>query len=386
MDLLGMSQNTLLLTFFIIGNIVGILLFFIILVSNIASKNRETKNIYFNAVLVSQIFYFLIDIIWAIAYFNDFEGRIIVIRYSKMLYFITGGFAAFCWFMYIEILMGARFSKTKKQRLLIGLPIVISTIFVVIISIATPDNRIVKNVLVSISQMYIPYAYIFFAAVYSIIMAIKTKKKPTKKNYISLSIYPIGLILISLLQVFFLELPIFCLGTALLIVLLYIFKIQSQVSTDPLTGINNRGALTKYIGEYTKYNSTYVLMIDVDKFKLINDNFGHLEGDRALVILANALKAGSSNRKEKCFLARYGGDEFIIIASCDDEFDVDELVKNLHREVEKTHEITLKYHLSVSIGYSKVNDNESILQVIESADERMYENKTKKKAKEIDKR
>ena len=138
--------------------------------------------------------------------------------------------------------------------------------------------------------------------------------------------------------------------------------------------------------EYTKYNSTYVLMIDVDKFKLINDNFGHLEGDRALVILANALKAGSSNRKEKCFLARYGGDEFIIIASCDDEFDVDELVKNLHREVEKTHEITLKYHLSVSIGYSKVNDNESILQVIESADERMYENKSKKKAKEIDKR
>jgi len=385
MDLLGMSQNTLLLTFFIIGNIVGILLFFIILVSNIASKNRETKNIYFNAVLVSQIFYFLIDIIWAIAYFNDFEGRIIVIRYSKMLYFITGGFAAFCWFMYIEILMGARFSKTKKQRLLIGLPIVISTIFVVIISIATPDNRIVKNVLVSISQMYIPYAYIFFAAVYSIIMAIKTKKKATKKNFISLSIYPIGLVLISLLQVFFLELPIFCLGTALLIVLLYIFKIQSQVSTDPLTGINNRGALTKYIGEYTKYNSTYVLMIDVDKFKLINDNFGHLEGDRALVILANALKAGSSNRKEKCFLARYGGDEFIIIASCDDEFDVDELVKNLHREVEKTHEITLKYHLSVSIGYSKVNDNESILQVIENADERMYENKTKKKAKEIDK-
>ena len=385
MDLLGMSQNTLLLTFFIIGNIVGILLFFIILVSNIASKNRETKNIYFNAVLVSQIFYFLIDIIWAIAYFNDFEGRIIVIRYSKMLYFITGGFAAFCWFMYIEILMGARFSKTKKQRLLIGLPIVISTIFVVIISIATPDNRIVKNVLVSISQMYIPYAYIVFAAVYSIIMAIKTKKKATKKNFISLSIYPIGLVLISLLQVFFLELPIFCLGTALLIVLLYIFKIQSQVSTDPLTGINNRGALTKYIGEYTKYNSTYVLMIDVDKFKLINDNFGHLEGDRALVILANALKAGSSNRKEKCFLARYGGDEFIIIASCDDEFDVDELVKNLHREVEKTHEITLKYHLSVSIGYSKVNDNESILQVIENADERMYENKTKKKAKEIDK-
>lgn len=386
MDLLEMSQNTLLLTFFIIGNIVSILLFFIILVSNIASKNRETKNIYFNAVLVSQIFYFLIDIIWAIAYFNDFEGRIIVIRYSKMLYFITGGFAAFCWFMYIEILMGARFSKTKKQRLLIGLPIVISTIFVVIISIATPDNRIVKNVLVSISQMYIPYAYIFFAAIYSIIMAIKTKKKATKRNYISLSIYPIGLVLVSLLQVFFLELPIFCLGTALLIVLLYIFKIQSQVSTDPLTGINNRGALTKYIGEYTKYNSTYVLMIDVDKFKLINDNFGHLEGDRALVILANALKAGSSNRKEKCFLARYGGDEFIIIASCDDEFDIDELVKNLHREVEKTHEITLKYHLSVSIGYSKVNDNESILQVIENADERMYENKSKKKDREIDKR
>lgn len=386
MDLLGMSQNTLLLTFFIIGNIVSILLFFVILVSNIASKNRETKNIYFNAVLVSQIAYFIIDIIWAIAYFNNFEGRILVIRYSKMLYFITGGFAAFCWFMYIEILMGARFSKTKKQRLIIGLPILLSTAFVVIITIATPDDRIVKNVLVSISQMYIPYAYIVFAAIYSIVMAIKTKKKATKKNYISLSIYPVGLVIVSILQVFFLELPIFCLGTALLIVLLYIFKIQSQVSTDPLTGINNRGALTKYIGEYTQYNSTYILMIDVDKFKLINDNFGHLEGDKALILLANALKAGSSNRKEKCFLARYGGDEFIVIASCDEEFDIDLLVDDLHKEVAKTHEITQKYKLSVSIGYCKVSENESILQVIENADERMYEIKNKKKKLEIDKK
>ena len=77
MDLLEMSQNTLLLTFFIIGNVISIILFFIILVSNIASKNRETKNIYFNAVLVSQIFYFLIDIIWAIAYFNNLNKLLI---------------------------------------------------------------------------------------------------------------------------------------------------------------------------------------------------------------------------------------------------------------------------------------------------------------------
>ncbi|MBR6071894.1 MAG: GGDEF domain-containing protein [Acholeplasmatales bacterium] len=379
MNLFELSQNETFFAFFILANVVCIGIYIIILLSNLASKNLETKNVYFNCLLVLQIIYFIVSIVWAFGYFSDYSFRISIIRYSKMIYFIVGGFAAFCWFMYIEILMGARFSRTKKSRLLIGVPIIISAITTLIISIITDDVKIEKNVLVSISQMYIPFTYIVFAGVYSIIMAIITKNKTNRNRYISLAVYPFGLVAISLLQVFFLELPIFCLGTTFMIVALYIFKIQAQVSTDPLTGINNRSALTRYIGEYTKFNVTYVLMIDVDDFKSINDNFGHVEGDKALVILADALKNGTNKCKEKCFLARYGGDEFIIIASYTEDFDVDSIIKVLNEEVSNTSKMTNGYQLQVSIGASKVNENESILTVIEQADQRMYALKSQKK-------
>ena len=379
MNLFELSQNETFFVFFILANLVCIGIYMIILLSNVASKNLETKNVYFNCLLVLQIIYFIVSIVWAFGYFSDYSFRISIIRYSKMIYFIVGGFAAFCWFMYIEILMGARFSRSKKSRLLIGVPIIISTITTLIISIITDDVKIEKNVLVSISQMYIPFTYIVFAGVYSIVMAIFTKNKTNRNRYISLAVYPFGLVAISLLQVFFLELPIFCLGTTFMIVALYIFKIQAQVSTDPLTGINNRSALTRYIGEYTKFNVTYVLMIDVDDFKSINDNFGHVEGDKALVLLADALKNGTNKCKEKCFLARYGGDEFIIIASYTDDFDVDSIIKVLNEEVSNTSKLTNGYQLQVSIGASKVNENESILAVIEQADQRMYALKSQKK-------
>ena len=122
-------------------------------------------------------------------------------------------------------------------------------------------------------------------------------------------------------------------------------------------------------------------MIDVDKFKLINDNFGHVEGDRALVLLAEALKIGTERIKEKCFLARYGGDEFIIIVSSENEFEIENLVNILHEEVANTHKKTKNYQLQVSIGYSRIHENESILSVIENADENMYKIKVEKKRK-----
>lgn len=384
-DFLSLSQNMLLFIFFIIANIVCILIFTVILRLSISTKNFEAKNRYFNGLIIMQITYFVIDIIWAVGYFLVplEKGGYEIIRYSKMIYFIAGGFAAFCWFMYIEIQMGARFSSDKNKRMIIGIPMIISSIIIIIISLSTKAEKIVSNPLVSISQMYIPFGYMIFASIYSIVMSFKASSFIKKRNYITMGMVPIGLTIVSFLQVYLIEIPIFCLGSTLIIFMLYIHRTQSQVSTDALTGINNRSALTRYIGEYTKFDFTYVLMVDVDRFKSINDNFGHVEGDRALVILAQALKTGCDNSEASCFLARYGGDEFIIIASNEKEFDVDKFIDQLQECVKETRSKTKNYQISVSIGYSRVHDNESILAVISNADEKMYQNKALKKKKEI---
>jgi len=379
-DFSNLDSSVLLFTFFVLANVVCILIFSVILVVNLGTKNYETKNRYFNGLLIFQILYFITDIIWAIGYFLfPDDGGLILARYAKMTYFIIGGFAAFCWFMYIEILMGARFSRTKRNRLLIGIPMIISTVTTIIIAIITEEAKLMSNPLVSISLMYIPGSYTIFAGIYSIIMAVKASTFVQRRRYISLGIFPFMLITVSVIQIFLLELPIFCLGTTFIVFLVFIYKTQSQVSTDALTGINNRSALTVYIGEYTEFECTYVLMIDVDKFKSINDNFGHVEGDRALVLLAQALKKGTDRSSCKSFLARYGGDEFIIIASDTKEFDIDEYVNKIQEAVDETEAKTKGYKISVSIGYSRVHENDSILTVIENADEKMYKAKASKK-------
>lgn len=376
-----LSQNTLLFTFFVMANAICILVFGVILLLSLSTKNFEIKNRYFNCLVILQILFFIVDIIWSLGYFIIplTKGGYEIIRYSKMVYFIIGGFSAFCWFMYIEVHMGARFSSTKKRRLLIGIPIIISSITTIIISFVTENKKLVENPLVSISLMYIPFAYMLFASIYCVFMSIKSSSQIKKKYFLTMALYPLGLMVVSALQVFLIDLPIFCLGTTFIIFMMYISKTQSQVSTDALTGINNRSALTRYIGEYTEFNYTYVLMIDVDKFKSINDNFGHVEGDRALVILAQALKNGCDKATETSFLARYGGDEFIIIVSNEKEFDIEEFVSLLHNEVNETHSKTKGYEINVSIGYSRVLQNDSILTVINNADEEMYKNKASKK-------
>ena len=380
-DFMNMDREMIFFIFFTIALAVSILISAIILALSIATKNLETKNRYFNCMVALQIICYIFDFFFILGYFQILKPPVggYFIRYAKMIYYISASFSAFCWFMYIEILMGAKFSSTRKKRLLIGIPIIISTITTIIISIITDLDKIIGNPLVSVSLMYIPSAYTIFAFIFAVILAVRAKTRSAKIKFIQLSIYPWVLMTSAILQVYIPQIPIICLTSVLLILTLYISKTQSQVSTDALTGINNRSALVRYIGEYNQYNTTYVLMIDVDKFKLINDNFGHVEGDKALIVLANALKTSLINIKEKSFLARYGGDEFIIILSSNEEFDVDSIVENIHNEITLTHSVTKKYKLSVSIGYSKFGKGDSILNVIEDADEKMYMIKAAKK-------
>ena len=93
-------------------------------------------------------------------------------------------------------------------------------------------------------------------------------------------------------------------------------KLEKLTNIDPLTSILNRRALHNVlanewaVGQRQKAEFS-ILMVDIDFFKLYNDNYGHLKGDRCLVRFTNLLLK-TVNRKTD-FVARYGGEEFIII-------------------------------------------------------------------------
>ena len=121
-------------------------------------------------------------------------------------------------------------------------------------------------------------------------------------------------------------------------------------------------------------------MIDLNKFKQINDQYGHVEGDNALKRTADALKSACADRTMKTFIARYGGDEFIIIAKTDNEELIKELCENIKSTMIRLNdEAGAEYELTACIGYSSYSGELSAFQsALNKADEQLYKEKAKR--------
>lgn len=153
--------------------------------------------------------------------------------------------------------------------------------------------------------------------------------------------------------------------------------IQNElIFKDKLTGLYNRYYLDQ-LGEELRNDkdADYTfLMLDINDFKSINDRFGHLEGDRAIVDTADIIKKaiGSSGAG-----IRYAGDEFVIVLSTRTQIDTDIFVTNIRKGFDEFNaEEGHKYELHVSIGQSMVNLSKvSIDEVMNRIDKLMYEDK-----------
>ena len=158
-------------------------------------------------------------------------------------------------------------------------------------------------------------------------------------------------------------------------------KQLSDVSTvDQLTGLYNRRyidtILEQQYGLFKRHFQRFGrVMIDVDKFKSINDSFGHLAGDEALKLVASVIQR---SMRSMDFLARFGGDEFIIVCPL---IELEGVEKLSGRIVELVHHSVLSspdtpkdvIEVSVSVGGSMVDyKDKSAREVIVRADEALY--------------
>lgn len=127
-------------------------------------------------------------------------------------------------------------------------------------------------------------------------------------------------------------------------------SLEKKASEDELTGILNRRAINKKLHEATELaeeerSSVTVFMLDIDNFKKYNDYWGHSEGDKCIVSIANCISAIAWPRKDT--FGRYGGEEFVYISRSIDIEDAKTLGERIRREVE-------------SLGLYYVEDSKSI--------------------------
>ena len=193
----------------------------------------------------------------------------------------------------------------------------------------------------------------------------------------------------GLLQVLVLnkETPVFCFACAILMIIFYINALEAKISTDPLTGLNNRGQLLNYTTQKSNLQregrQTVVVMFDINDFKSINDTYGHAEGDRALKFVADSMRAACRTCNMPLFLARYGGDEFIIIAHPTDTGDIAPMIENIREQLRsKCRAVGAPYVLEIGAGHSQLEGGSDTFQLcLQRADENLYLDKTLQKSR-----
>ena len=129
--------------------------------------------------------------------------------------------------------------------------------------------------------------------------------------------------------------------------------LRAMSLTDDLTGLNNRRGFLTLATQYLKMvnrqkNSTFLFYADVDRFKHINDAYGHSEGDKVLIDIAKILR---KSFRDSDIIARIGGDEFVALPIGFHNFDPEVINKRLSVSFkELNYEYNRKYNISISVG------------------------------------
>ncbi len=155
-------------------------------------------------------------------------------------------------------------------------------------------------------------------------------------------------------------------------------ELEEKSNLDPLTKIFNRGALNNYLEELcenvNENYETHMLAIDIDDFKAINDEFGHIAGDKILIYISRILKR-TLRDGDKVF--RYGGEEFVIILNRVKEKQCTDIARRLIKLVSDNKLIYQGNNIgvTVSIGATRLKVGDTPESFISRADKALYRSK-----------
>ncbi len=159
---------------------------------------------------------------------------------------------------------------------------------------------------------------------------------------------------------------------------------------DGLTGIGNRTAFQEQLEELEKEKKQIpgiaIIMFDVNDLKLINDNQGHQKGDQLLVSSAEIIKTAVESVEGICY--RIGGDEFAgILSGADMDGRCEKAIDCFKKAMDDYNSVKGQpFRISIASGYAvydKLQENETLMEVYQQADARMYENKKQIKAQKM---
>ena len=148
-----------------------------------------------------------------------------------------------------------------------------------------------------------------------------------------------------------------------------LYQSVNNQQLDSITDIRNRAMVNQYLTKMNLQDRNSILaMVDIDKFKDINDTYGHLYGDSILSEIASILKMQIRNTD---FIGRYGGEEFIIILNSEMMPSALLRFNDIRNKIAEHFQNSI-YKITVSIGVTSFGKGDSIMETVEKADKALY--------------
>ena len=334
--------------------------------------NAIKKDAYISNYQVWKVLHFLLAAVFGVLYLISFTNRMIAM--NRWIYMIA--------FIY-SVLAIIAFIKLKKDSLIAQLLIYLSMsmlfLFAIVVNLDKVDhNATMFIILLVLTPMFMidkPYFMTIELSVASAIFLIWMHGiKPNEIWQIDMINAITFTVVGSFLNI---------ISNSLRIKGFVLTKqIKIQKDTDEMTGLRNKGSLTRAIDKYLAEPSTnkgFLFIMDIDRFKSINDTYGHDVGDRVIIRLGQLLAARFTGDE---IVGRFGGDEFIIFIKNTDDADTarkiaGDIVADVSENIASPNE---NEKLSVSIGIALYNGNEkNYSELFKKADEALYKAKASQK-------
>lgn len=309
----------------------------------------------------------------------------------KSLYFLFITFAVFSWCGYTEVVLGHNLFHPLTIRrilpllipMLVPIALIAANFHTHILFLITEDHMFIPGNLFRFLMLYLAVSTLIANA--RIIPAYKYETDPIRIIQLrDLLTFPVCLIAIFLLSFSGLGIPVICVCVTGELLYLYLSAANRQILIDNLTQVNNRRNLYGYLQAKLdmQTESLYLMILDLDHFKNINDTYGHLEGDAALVRTASALKQACQICSRRPYISRYGGDEFIIVAE-QTEKEILALCSEINERLDSLNtDAGVPYTLHLSIGYIPWKNKMTPREFIAAADKKLYEVKKARKERQ----
>lgn len=313
-----------------------------------------------------------------------FPGARFLIHLLNIIYIESITVIAGAWCIYVFQKTGLQLSVRSKA--LLRIPFILTTILIItnpvtgLMFTVNSENLYVRGTGLLLHWVC-SWFYYLFATVFLMMKIRRESSRMRRREMMPMLAFIIAPTIAAVLQMIFYGVATTQAGLTVSIVMIYLNVQENLISKDELTGVNNRMQLTQFVENLVaKSVKQHILVVitDINSFKKINDTYGHLSGDRALVTTAQALRRVCEKSGLPLFLCRYGGDEFVISGICNIKYDLNTLRQSIHTELQqcaKDAEYPFSLNVSVGIASGLCETAEDFNHYLRMADESMYDDK-----------